>query len=297
MADQYIVVLHYKTIEQTRMCVESIRAHTPNYRVLIIDNHSNDGSARLLDKEYELDSSVEVIPLDKNEGYARANDFALDLLAERGIERAILTNNDIVFKSNVSKCLFAELEASGDTLVAVPRVLGLDGKVQDSVQIAARSKMRWVMETIAPSMVSRTDNSLLSGITEIQEFSGCCVACNVELMLRIGAFDKKTFLYFEEPILAAKARANHLRMIYVPDAIVIHHHGASTSGLSELSNFYLLESETYYLKKYLKVSNFILFAYLVAKRASHRRRYGLGPLYTMETQLIARVWDGSLEES
>lgn len=50
-----VIVLNYKTKEETIKCVESIIAHTQDieYEVFIVDNDSKDGSYEFLADKYE----------------------------------------------------------------------------------------------------------------------------------------------------------------------------------------------------------------------------------------------------
>ena len=45
------IVLHYKNINETIKCISSIQVNFTEYRVVIIDNASNDGTADKLKKE------------------------------------------------------------------------------------------------------------------------------------------------------------------------------------------------------------------------------------------------------
>ena len=46
------IVLHYKNINETIKCISSIQVNFTEYRVVIIDNASNDGTADKLKELY-----------------------------------------------------------------------------------------------------------------------------------------------------------------------------------------------------------------------------------------------------
>ena len=72
-----VIVLNYKTKEETIKCVESIIGHTQDseYEVFIVDNDSKDGSYEFLADKYEKNHKVMVFKTKKNEGYSAGNNY------------------------------------------------------------------------------------------------------------------------------------------------------------------------------------------------------------------------------
>lgn len=96
------LILHYKTISETRQCVESILNLKPypseKTGIMIVDNASNDGTGEQLQKEYELIPNIEVLILKERCGFSGENNYGYCHLADKSkIKQLIVCNNDVVF--------------------------------------------------------------------------------------------------------------------------------------------------------------------------------------------------------
>jgi GT2 family glycosyltransferase len=88
----YIIIVNYYGRELLRRCLTSLRkTKYGNYRALIVDNGSKDGSVEMVRREF---SEVEVIALPKNFGYAGANNLGIVHALKHGAEYVVLLNND-----------------------------------------------------------------------------------------------------------------------------------------------------------------------------------------------------------
>ena len=103
-------------------------------------------------------------------------------------------------------------------------------------------------------------------------------------------FDSQTFLYYEEAILEEKIRAHHFKIFYVPQAEVIHEHGATTHSVFKYKiHGYMMESELYYLVKYRHVNLHILNTFYKLKMKRHERMYHSKELENMELEIIQNM--------
>ena len=87
------VVVNYNGAAVLRPCVDSILAQRhQNLRLIIVDNHSSDHSAQETVERYP---SVEVILLEKNSGYAKANNIGIEAALRLRPDYIALVNNDV----------------------------------------------------------------------------------------------------------------------------------------------------------------------------------------------------------
>jgi GT2 family glycosyltransferase len=95
--------------------------------------------------------------------------------------------------------------------------------------------------------------------SEIYYAHGCAMMFRASALKKINFFDEKTFLYWEEFIVAEKLRKNKLLTFHVPTAIINHKHARSTKKISSYSRYSnSLLSEKYYIKKYLRIRSWKL---------------------------------------
>jgi N-acetylglucosaminyl-diphospho-decaprenol L-rhamnosyltransferase len=71
-----IVIVSYRSRELLRDCLASLREHGPKAgaRIWVVDNASGDGTAEMVCSDF---AEVELIALDENLGFARANNLAI----------------------------------------------------------------------------------------------------------------------------------------------------------------------------------------------------------------------------
>ncbi|HNX98264.1 MAG TPA: glycosyltransferase [Candidatus Aminicenantes bacterium] len=92
------VVVNYNGAAVIGACIESIlRQRHGNQRIFVVDNHSGDQSAAGLVGKYP---GVEVVFLEKNHGYAKANNIGIDLALRQHPAFIALVNNDVVLHEN-----------------------------------------------------------------------------------------------------------------------------------------------------------------------------------------------------
>ncbi|MBZ4302096.1 glycosyltransferase family 2 protein, partial [Streptococcus pneumoniae] len=78
------IILHYKVLEETISCVNSIKEGNYNAKqIVIIDNFSNNGTGEKLQELYESDLEIEGLINHENAGFARGNNVAYQFAKEK----------------------------------------------------------------------------------------------------------------------------------------------------------------------------------------------------------------------
>ena len=255
----YIAILHYKTIEKTKKCINSILGTSSKYHILVIDNNSGDGTLEDLMDTYKDNENLEFLSIEENIGFARANNKALEVLRKKGVKYAILSNNDIVFKQNSIEGMVNVLESDKNIAIAAPRVRDPQNDIQNTTASIRKSVLTILIGRLNVFANRSKRSASYRYPAKIKQFHGCCFACNLERMKEMDDFDSHTFLYYEEAILEEKVRNHHFKIFYVPQSEVIHEHGATTNAVFNYKiHGYMMESELYYLVKYRHINKNIL---------------------------------------
>ena len=84
---------------------------------------------------------------------------------------------------------------------------------------------------------------------EVDWVSGASLLVRRELFLKIGGFDEKFFMYFEDIDLCKRVRKAGYKVIYYPD-FVIRHFGGKSFKDKEIQKKYYYQSQDYYFQKY-----------------------------------------------
>ena len=285
-----IAIINYKTFQKTIECINSIRNTIKlEYKIYLLENGSNNGSAEILQSIYFDSEDVELIISDKNHGYARGNNLCIIRMIEDGCETAIISNNDIICKGDVIEKLLNDLSKNKDYLLIGPKIVSPEGEFQKSVKMKKYKNFEYLKKSTylanffkSEITKEKKEIEMLNQLTEVFWVSGAFFACNLAKMKDIGLFDKNTFLFFEEYILAEKAFSKGYKLGYDPNAVVVHYHAVSTGGgLNIVSKKIADQSEMYYFHAYANKSKMFIFIVKMIR--------SLEVIYTFGGKKIGRV--------
>jgi GT2 family glycosyltransferase len=234
-----IVIVNYNGGTHLERCLESVAAHAHGAAVVVVDNHSIDGSTHVVGRW----PRVVLLRNSTNVGFGAAvNQGAL---AVPGTAPLLLLNPDCELTAGAVDALQRELEAHLDCAVAAPMVLNDDGSVQGSIRGDP---------TLLTGLFGRTGllTRLLPGAPVAQRnvptrdpletdsrtgdwVSGACMLIRRDAFDRVNGFDERYFLYWEDADLCRRLRAQGYTIRYVPAAKVRHVVGGSSDTAKALS--------------------------------------------------------------
>lgn len=240
-------------------CVESIESNCQlKYKIFIIDNNSNNDSFDILSKKYKDNSKIEIIKNKVNLGYAAGNNVGIKKAINEGIKYCIITNNDVLFKENTIKNLYNFIKEKDDAVVVGPKIFTTDGNIQHSSQLS-RIRRIDAYEIGRLFKQERLDEENEKNPSIVYSVSGSCFIIDVNKFIQIKAFDEGTFLYNEENILGQQISHSLYHVYFLPNAEIIHEHGASTGKINLFVCTEYIKSFLYYWKKHRNASKIMLF--------------------------------------
>ena len=130
--DLGVVILNWNTRDLLRDCLRSVFKSTGvDYRVVVVDNASPDGSADMVATEFP---QAELIRNPLNNGYAAGNNLGLRALGFDkgrldGPRYALLLNPDTVVPPDAFARMVAHLDEHPEAGVAGPRLVLPDGRL------------------------------------------------------------------------------------------------------------------------------------------------------------------------
>jgi hypothetical protein len=191
-------------------------------KIFVIDN-----SPRGFDpsgEEYQS-AVVERYCTGRNLGYGRAHNIAIRRSV--GIhEYHLICNPDIAISGGAISLLAGFMEANPNVGLCMPKLVGTDGEIQ---YCCRRSPLvlDYVSQLLFPPWGRRRRNSLemrscdYHGPMEVQCLSGCFMFFRSEILQRLGGFDERFFMYFEDFDLSLRSR-EIAKNVYRPEACVVH---------------------------------------------------------------------------
>ena len=213
-----IVVVNYNGGSLLADCVESVRQHTNNYQVIIVDNASRDGSLDLLKQGPDL----HIIRLSTNKGFARASNTGIKASEARNV---VLLNSDTIVTHSWLDRLVSVAEQSQSVGIVAPKLLNLHHhSTLDSTGIAVSYQTGFLLN----KGNGQLDNGQFDQPTELVACSFACALIKRRVFQELGLLDEKMFFYYEDVDFGLRARIAAWRVVYCPGSVVYHVGGAST---------------------------------------------------------------------
>ena len=253
-----IILVNFNDAAHLPECLSAIEANAGGVdrEVIVVDNASTDGSADLLAERFPR---FRFIRNDKNEGFGRANNRAVR--ESRG-EFLLFMNTDVVLHPGALGLLMEEMRMHSDTGVVGPALLTPAGSFQPSFG----GRTGFFSELAKKGFLNRLrTRSIRKDRTrrEVRWASGAFLMARRQAFLEAGGFDEGFFLYFEDMDLCERILDKGLRVIFLPDAVSLHHGGVSTSVRPLRSRVEYRKSQIRFYRKHGSAASlFLLKAYL-----------------------------------
>jgi len=257
-----IIVLNWNGKNDTLECLESIRKMDyQNCDVVVVDNGSGDDSVKAIKKRFP---DVSVLETGKNLGYAGGNNFGIRDAIKNGAEYILLLNNDIIVDSQLLK-----------NFIKAANCISHWGIFSAKIYYYSQPKRIWYA---GARRIKQTANFMHIGqgnidngkdfnsLAETDYACGCAFFVHVGVLNKIGIFDEKFFLTYEEADLCYRARRAGIKSYVVPEAMVWHKVSISFGGEeSALFRYFITRNKLLWAEKnltffqrilvYIRVSN------------------------------------------
>lgn len=230
--DVSVVIVNYNTKELTKQCIESIYNHTGkvSFEVIVVDNGSTDGSLSCLSN---LDhDNYHYMYNPENRGFSRANNLASQTAAGRYL---FFMNSDMVFVSDVLTTLIKYMENNDSAAIAGPKFLNPDGTLQVSCRnfpsiifgfLKFFPFLKYFFSRQAAAYYQQKRD--YSKIQSVDTVSAGALLIKKSLFDHINGFDEFSFMYAEDADICRQVRDKGFKVVFVPDARLIHYGGQSS---------------------------------------------------------------------
>jgi N-acetylglucosaminyl-diphospho-decaprenol L-rhamnosyltransferase len=220
-----VIVVSYNTCDKLRRCLRSIESH---HEVIVVDNDSRDGSAEMVAREFP---SAKLIRNATNTGFGPANNQG----AKAACNSLLLYLNSDAYPLPGAIDVLASAFRDPGVVAAGAMLLNLDETVQEST---ANRLTLWAVfcEQLYLEKLFRgspifspywTTKRLVAngGVQDSAQVMGAALMCRAGL----EAFDERYFLYCEDTDLCLRL-SRHGRIVFVPQARVLHELGSSSAN-------------------------------------------------------------------
>lgn len=271
--DLSIVIVNYNSREKTLNCLKSIYASDlsgVDFEIILIDN----GSAEKIEDEIGKDyPKINFIVSKKNLGMGKGNNLGIKAA---GGDFILILNPDTIVKPNAVKILYSQIKNNNNIGIAGPKLLNSDGSLQYSCFRQLRFFTPIFRRTFLGRFANKHINNFLmldkipqpplnkGGIMDVDWLMGSCLMVRREVFNKVGFFDERFFMYFEDTDLCRRVWRAGFRVVYFPQAQVIHDHGRGSAEkpwylapfVSKLSRAHISSWIKYFLKWGFKIEKF-----------------------------------------
>lgn len=247
-----VVIVSWNTRDLLRACLQSLRdaagALPGGVEVVVVDNASHDGTPDMLCDEFP---EVDLVRNAVNAGFAAANNQGI--VRTRG-SYVLLLNPDTVGRGAFLGPLVGFLDAHPETGAVGPRVVGGQGEHQVScypLPTLGRELWRlfhldriWPRGTYPDSLFEATTPQAVESIL------GACLLVRRDALEAAGLLDERFFIYTEEIDLCRRLQDRGWQLYWIPDSVIVHYGGASTTQVALRMFVELYRSKVQYFRKH-----------------------------------------------
>lgn len=229
------ITLNWRQPGVTLECVGALRAMTATAAldILVIDNGSGDDSVERL--RGELPPSVAFLALPENIGFGPGNNTGLRRALDDGYDYALLINNDAFPAPDMLNRLLAAADKS--IALVSPKIYYEDRP--NTLWFAGARRKRYTLD-IAETGRGLPDSSAWSADRDADYLLGTCLLVNLPAVARVGLFDERYFMYFEDLDWSIRLQRASYRLRLAAGAHLYHRVATSSGGLESPARRYHL---------------------------------------------------------
>jgi N-acetylglucosaminyl-diphospho-decaprenol L-rhamnosyltransferase len=213
------LVLNYRSHRDTVRCVCALKAQTigQHIEIVVIDNHSCDESIGFIRAQLGTLDRVRIIEERANVGFARGNNDALRFASG---EYLLIVNPDNLLPPTALEAMLQTLQSHPNAGIVGPALIHPDGSVRPSAR-SLPSLFELLRKRLMPARWQREYDAWLQRIAgsetiEVDWLVGGCLLLRRDLFERLGGFDERFFLFFEDMDLCRRIRQMGKSVLYLP---------------------------------------------------------------------------------
>src|SRR3989344_7915845 len=221
-----IIILNWNRLKDTLECLESLKEMSLRdcrLSVLVVDNASSDNSVTEINKFLNSKSNNnnkkitwKLIKTDENLGFAGGNNFGISYSLEESPDYLILLNNDTLVDKNTLNGLLDAAKDDPDAAIISPKIYFAKGFEfhKNRYKKNELGKVIWYAGGIIDwndiygnnNGVDEVDNGQFNKTTDTDFATGACMLLNCVAIRKVGMFDEKYFMYFEDVDLSQRMK-------------------------------------------------------------------------------------------
>ncbi|MGC9025510.1 MAG: glycosyltransferase family 2 protein [Chloroflexia bacterium] len=231
----FIVVLNWNNAPDTLECLASLQQlDYPNYRILVVDNGSEDGSPEKIRARYP---EVDLLVLGQNLGYGAGNNAGIHCALEHDAEYVLLLNNDALVSSTALTRMVQIAETKPNCGLVGPLTYCTPDK---DLLFSAGGRISWYAARACHRYMFVPQHCYTARNPESVDFiAGCAMLASRRLIKTAGLLDPDYFLNLEDVEWCVRARRHGFSVWLAPEAQIWHKVSGTLGQGSPMNAYYM----------------------------------------------------------
>ncbi len=225
------VIVNYNAGALLIECVRTALAQAE--QVIVVDNASIDASMDLLATQFAAEPRLVMLCETKNHGFAAGCNLGVDLASQAHL---LFLNPDCILGVGSLRRMVEVLDSDSSVGMVGGLLTNLDGSEQGGGRRAVPTPWRSFVRAFGLVRLSNRRPRLFfdfhlhkqplpNAPADVEAISGALMLVSRAAIDDVGLWDEGYFLHCEDLDWCMRFRQRGWRVLFVPDAPVIHHHG------------------------------------------------------------------------
>ncbi len=253
------IVLNFNGKADTKECIDSLLLSTySNLEIVIVDNGSRDESVAFFKANYP---SIHLIESSDNLGYAGGNNLGIRYALEKKADYIFVLNNDTIVDARaIGEFVDASHILSNHILGGSVYTYHNKDELQHfgGIWLAKKGKFKNLPDGKFDTKTS----------SELDFLTGCALFIPRIVFEKIGLFEQRFFLYYEEIDFCFRARKNGFQLSFVPEPKIWHKESKSFLHPKPPQSYYQWRNRLFFVERNFSRPYFFLYVFwFLPKRA------------------------------
>ena len=226
-----IITVNYNNQKETDEFIVSLLQQRAPFEVFIAD--ASDRTPLKKRRSWE-NIFVKKIP---NKGYAYGVNQGIKHFLQKKISHFVVVNNDVIFRDDFLKKVLASFKKFNAFTGKIYYAPGFEYhkkryKKQDIGKVFwyAGGWIDWENIYVFHRGVDEIDEGQYDNLEETEFISGCLFCFDKRVFDKVGFWDEKYFMYWEDADYSVRIKRKGFYLIYNPEIVIWHKNAQSTEG-------------------------------------------------------------------
>ncbi len=265
MKKVFAVTINYNSDRETKDLLDSLLLVDQKdfeLSLIVIDNYPEKPIKLDVGKYKKL--NFRIIYNSQNLGFSEGNNKGVEVALAKKADFILIINNDTVVHKDFLNELISVFETKENVGMVAPLIYFEKGyefhknryKENELGKVIwyAGGEIDWNNIIAKHRGVDEVDIGQYSKISETEFVSGCAFLISSDVLKKVGKFDDKYFLYYEDSDLSVRIKKMGYKIYFNPKSVIWHKNASSAGGSgSKLQDYYITRNRILFALKYAPI--------------------------------------------